>query len=58
MSLKIVIIGAGAMGSVYAALLADAGNEVHVVDIWQHHIDQINAVGLRLSGFSGERLVS
>ena len=27
--MKIAIVGAGAMGSVYAGLLADAGNEVH-----------------------------
>jgi len=46
------------MGSVYAALLADAGNEVHVVDIWQDHIDTINRDGLRVSGASGERVVT
>ena len=58
MSTRIVIIGAGAMGSIYAGLLADAGNEVHVVDIWQQHIDKINSTGLRLTGFSGDRLVT
>ena len=56
--MKIAIIGAGAMGSVYAALLADAGNEVHVVDLWQAHIDAIRAGGLQVSGASGERTVT
>ncbi|MXX16875.1 MAG: 2-dehydropantoate 2-reductase, partial [Gammaproteobacteria bacterium] len=37
--MKIAVIGAGAMGSIYAGLLADAGNEIHVGDIWQELID-------------------
>ncbi|MDH3379247.1 MAG: 3-hydroxyacyl-CoA dehydrogenase NAD-binding domain-containing protein, partial [Gammaproteobacteria bacterium] len=41
--MKIAIIGAGAMGSVYAGLLADAGNDVAVVDIWAAHINAIRA---------------
>ena len=40
--MKIAIIGCGAMGSVYAALLADAGNEVWAIDTWPEHIDAIN----------------
>lgn len=56
--MKIGIIGAGAMGSVYAGLLADGGNEVHVLDIWQAHIDEINTNGLRVSGSSGDRTVT
>ena len=56
--MKIAIIGAGAMGSVYAALLADAGNDVHVVDIWQAHVEAINTHGLRISGASGDRIVT
>ncbi len=55
--MKIAIIGAGAMGSVYAGLLADAGNEVHVVDLWQEHVDAINNSGLRVAGASGDRVV-
>ena len=31
--MKIAIIGAGAMGSVYAAFLAEAGNEVWAIDL-------------------------
>ena len=50
--MKIAIIGCGAMGSVYAALLADAGNEVWAIDTWQEHIDAINKNGLRVEGAS------
>ena len=39
--MKIAIIGTGAMGSVYAGLLGDAGNEVWAIDTWREHIDAI-----------------
>ena len=39
--MKIAVIGAGAMGSVYAALLAAAGHEVWAIDSWAEHIDAI-----------------
>lgn len=55
--MKIAIIGCGAMGSVYAGLLASAGNEVLAVDRWADHVAAINAQGLRLEGFSGDRSV-
>jgi 2-dehydropantoate 2-reductase len=56
--MKIAVVGCGAMGSVYAALLAEAGNEVWAIDLWQAHLDAIAANGLKVSGFSGERTVS
>lgn len=55
--MKIAIVGVGAMGSVYAGLMAEAGHEVWVVDLWQEHLDRINTVGLRLEGASGDRVV-
>lgn len=55
--MKIAIIGAGAMGSVYAGLLAAAGNEVWAVDTWAEHVAAINAKGLRVEGASGDRTV-
>jgi len=54
---KIAVVGAGAMGSVYAGLLAAAGNEVWAVDTWAEHVDAIRANGLRLEGASGSRTV-
>ena len=55
--MKIAIFGVGAMGSVYAGLMAEARHEVWAVDIWQAHIDAINQSGLRVEGASGDRVV-
>ncbi|MCY1163372.1 MAG: 2-dehydropantoate 2-reductase [Pseudomonadota bacterium] len=55
--MKVAIVGCGAMGSVYAGLLAGAGNEVMVVDRWQAHVDAIRTQGLRVEGASGDRVV-
>jgi len=55
--LRIAIVGCGAMGSVYAALLASAGNEVLVVDRWEEHVRAISERGLRVEGASGDRRV-
>jgi 2-dehydropantoate 2-reductase len=58
MTMKIAIIGVGAMGSVYAALLADVGrHDVVAIDSWQAHVDAINKTGLRVEGASGDRTV-
>jgi 2-dehydropantoate 2-reductase len=54
---RIAIVGAGAMGSVYAVLLATAGNDVLVVDAWAEHVAAIQAGGLRVEGASGDRRV-
>jgi 2-dehydropantoate 2-reductase len=56
--MKIGIVGSGAMGSVYGALLADAGNELWLFDQWQDHIQAMRAGGLRCSGASGDRTVA
>jgi 2-dehydropantoate 2-reductase len=56
--MKIAIIGVGAMGSVYAALLADVGkHDVTAIDSWQAHVDAINTKGLHVEGASGDRTV-
>ena len=54
--MKIGIIGAGAMGSVYGGILGDADNEVWLVDIWKEHIEAIRRNGLRVQGASGDRV--
>ena len=56
--MKIAVVGTGAMGSVYAALLAEAGNEVWAVDTWAEHIRAIQENGLRVEGKSGDRTLS
>ncbi len=55
--MKIAVVGTGAMGSVYAGLMAAAGNEVWAIDTWQAHIDAIREHGLRVEGASGDRIV-
>jgi len=49
--MKICIIGCGAVGSLFAAHLARAGEaEVWAYDVWKEHTDAIRNQGLRLSG--------
>jgi len=54
---KIAIVGTGAMGSVYAALLGKAGHEVWAIDTWPEHVDAIASSGLSVSGASGTFVV-
>lgn len=53
---KIAIIGTGAMGSVYAGLLADAGHDVWAIDSWRDHVEAMKRDGLRVEGASGDRV--
>ena len=49
--MKICVIGCGAVGSLFAAHLAKAGEaEIWAYDVWQEHTDAIRKSGLRLSG--------
>ena len=51
----IVVLGAGAMGSLFGGTLARGGLAVTFVDVRTDHIDAINAHGLRIQGYGGER---
>ena len=47
--MKIAVLGAGAMGSLYGAKLSANGkNEVHLIDVWKEHIDAVNSNGLQM----------
>src|SRR5207237_8028175 len=49
--MKICVIGCGAVGSLFAAHLAKAGEaEVWAYDVWKEHTDAIRKNGLRLTG--------
>lgn len=49
--MRICVIGCGAVGSLFAAHLAKAGEvEVWVYDVWREHIEAIRKNGLKLSG--------
>ena len=53
--MKTVIMGAGAMGSLYGGLLASSGVEVWLVDIWKEHIDTIRSRGLTIEEKAQEK---
>ena len=51
--MKVLILGAGAMGCLYGAAFHRAGCDVVLVDVNQPHLDAINAAGLELETRSG-----
>ena len=49
--MRILIVGCGAVGSLFAAHLAKAGEaEIWAYDVWKEHTDAIRTQGLTLSG--------
>ncbi|MBW2571288.1 MAG: 2-dehydropantoate 2-reductase [Deltaproteobacteria bacterium] len=44
--MKITVVGAGAMGSLFGALLSESGISVRLYDIWAEHVKAINENGL------------
>jgi 2-dehydropantoate 2-reductase len=49
--MKICVIGCGAVGSIFAAHLAKAGEaEVWAYDVWTEHVEAIEKNGLHISG--------
>jgi len=49
--MRICVIGCGAVGSLFAAHLAKAGEaEIWAYDVWKEHTDAIREKGLRLTG--------
>src|SRR4249919_3049210 len=49
--MRVCIIGCGAVGSLFAAHLAQEGEvEVWAYDVWKEHVEAIRKNGLRLSG--------
>lgn len=53
--MKIAIIGAGAMGSLYGGILAETGNDVYFVDVFEEHVNAINDKGLSIITGDEER---
>ena len=54
--MKIAILGAGAIGSLFGALLWESGEDVVLIGR-KRHVDAIRSRGLKVSGISGERIV-
>ena len=55
--MRIVIIGAGAIGGVVGGMLSKAGRDVTLVDQWPEHVELMKARGIKLSGTCGEHQV-
>ncbi|GAB7547760.1 2-dehydropantoate 2-reductase [Cupriavidus sp. 8B] len=55
--IKIAILGAGAMGSLFGGRLAEAGHAVTLLDINDAHLDAIRRFGLRLQTDEADRRV-
>ena len=55
--MKTVIMGAGAMGSLFGGFLASSGEDVSLVDVWKEHVDAIRSKGLTIEEKGGEKSV-
>lgn len=55
--MKIVVLGAGAMGSIFGGHLAEAGEDVVLLDVWREHVEAVNKRGLHVTGVSGDRYI-
>ena len=57
MSMRIGIVGAGAIGCVVGGLLTRAGHDVTLIDQWPEHVETLRRQGLRLSGTCGDHVI-
>ena len=55
--MKIAVVGAGAMGSLFAGYLSGHDIDVWVYDVWQEHINAIKENGLRMTRNDNSRNV-
>jgi 2-dehydropantoate 2-reductase len=54
---NVTIVGAGAMGCLFAARLAEGGADVTLIDVDQQRLEALGRDGITLSDDSGERIV-
>jgi 2-dehydropantoate 2-reductase len=57
MTMRIGIVGAGAIGCVVGGLLTKAGHDVTLIDQWPEHVETLRRQGLRLSGTCREHTI-
>ena len=55
--MKIAVVGAGAMGSIFGAALKEAGHDTSLVDVAEPLVEKINADGVTVESADGERTV-
>ena len=56
--MKIAVVGAGAMGSLFGGLLTESGADVWLLDIWADHVKAVNENGLNIEREDKFRSVS
>jgi len=56
--MKIAVVGAGAMGSLFGGLLTESGADVWLLDIWAEHVKAVNENGLNIEREGKFRSVS
>ncbi len=56
--MKIAVLGAGALGCAIGGALAEAGNDVALINRNAAQVEAIRAAGLRMRGPAGERSVA
>ncbi len=54
---KIVVIGAGAIGGLFGGLLCEGGLDVTLLDVNREHVETIQANGLKIVGYGGDRTI-
>lgn len=54
---RILIAGAGALGSLFGGLLAEAGSHVTLFSRRKDHVEAVNRAGLKIVGEGGDRFV-
>lgn len=53
--MKMLLVGAGAVGSIVGGKLVGSGHDVVFADSWQENINELNKEGLKLSGVNGDK---
>lgn len=48
--MRIAIVGAGSLGTIVGAYLADGGLDVELIDAYQEHVDALNQTGAKVTG--------
>ncbi|MGF9696801.1 ketopantoate reductase family protein [Paenibacillus sp. MABNR03] len=48
--MRIAIVGAGSLGTIVGAYLADGGMDVELIDAYQEHVDTLNQKGAKVIG--------
>ncbi|MGM9490418.1 ketopantoate reductase family protein [Ideonella sp. YS5] len=56
--MRITVLGAGAMGSLFGGGLAESGQDVTLIDVNDAHLEAIRASGLRLETDRGDRRIT